>query len=86
MPFRGPEYTVSAGSEGVASLMLDIPRKACGVVCGPREDFYEREGSKTPPLFFVQCVLSVKLSMGFARYMQHPLPYIIPKYLPIWQS
>lgn len=67
VPFRGPEYTVLPSSEGLANLIIDIPRKARGVLPGAREDS-DGHHSK-PPLFYVQCVLSLKLGMGFGTYV-----------------
>ncbi|EJD49816.1 hypothetical protein AURDEDRAFT_182893 [Auricularia subglabra TFB-10046 SS5] len=37
VPFRGPEYTVLPGGEGVANLVFDIPRWARGVRGGLRQ-------------------------------------------------
>jgi len=72
--FRGPEYTITPGAEGVASLVFDVPKFARGVKGGIRED-HDEEAKITEPLFEVQCILSIKISMGIGRYVR---PNFIP--------
>lgn len=82
VPFRGPEYTVFPSSEGLANLIIDVPRKARGVIGGLRQDCEERGRTQKPSLFFVQCILSVKLGLGFGTYVNTlslalaPMPYV----------
>lgn len=62
--FRGPEYVIQPGVEGVANLVVDIPKHARGVKGGPRQS----DGAKsTECLFEVRCILSIKLAMGIGR-------------------
>lgn len=66
--FRGQEYIIQPGTEGVANLVFDVPRHARGVKGGPRHGD-EDEETVTAALFEVLCIIDVKLSMGFARYL-----------------
>lgn len=66
VPFRGPEYIIPPGAEGVASLVFDIPRHARTVKGGTREGT-EMEPRVTAALFEVKCLLSVKIGMGFGK-------------------
>jgi len=67
--FRGPEYIVQPGSEGVASLVIDVPRDARSVKGGPRAgDEGERDGEQsvtTACLFEVRCTLGIKIGLPF---------------------
>ncbi|KIJ14386.1 hypothetical protein PAXINDRAFT_116058 [Paxillus involutus ATCC 200175] len=58
--FRGPEYSVPPGTEGVASLVIDIPRHSRGVQGGPRVD---DNGKITDSLFEVCSTLDVRIDM-----------------------
>ncbi|KZW03645.1 hypothetical protein EXIGLDRAFT_758985 [Exidia glandulosa HHB12029] len=66
VPFKGPEYTVVPGGEGIANLVFDIPRIARGVRGGPRESLEGDQGVNklTDPLFEVRCFVQVKLNLG----------------------
>ena len=70
VPFNGPEYTVQSFSEGVAHLVVTMPRRARGLRQGPREALdsrgvpYMKSG-----LFRVQCYLVVSMSTGFMKYV-----------------
>lgn len=68
--FRGPEYIVHPGTEGVASLVFDVPRSARSVKGGPR-DGDEEEGKVTECLFEVRCTLSVKIGLPLGRLVSH---------------
>ncbi|KAH7884831.1 hypothetical protein F5I97DRAFT_1507385 [Phlebopus sp. FC_14] len=59
--FRGPEYSVPPGIEGVASLVIDIPRRSRGAKGGPR---FDDSGKTTDGLFEVRCVLSIRIEMS----------------------
>ncbi|KAJ2977562.1 hypothetical protein NUW54_g11403 [Trametes sanguinea] len=59
--FRGPEYIIVPGAEGVANLVIDVPKNARGVKGGRR---IGDEGRVSECLFEVRCMVSVKLSMG----------------------
>jgi hypothetical protein len=64
--FRGPEYIILPGTEGIASLVFDIPKDAKGVKGGIREGD-QAKGETTEPLFEIKCTVGVKLTMGFGR-------------------
>ncbi|KAK2467279.1 hypothetical protein APHAL10511_000828 [Amanita phalloides] len=83
--FRGPEYIIHPGVEGVANLVFDIPKTARGV----RGDVYYDEGDDRPretqSIFNVQCVASVKMSMGIGSkdlVLDIPVTIISPLALP----
>ena len=64
--FRGPEYIIQPGVEGVATLVFDIPPSARGVKGGQREGG-EENNRMTEALFEVRCLINVKLTMGIGR-------------------
>ncbi|KZP22607.1 hypothetical protein FIBSPDRAFT_919309 [Athelia psychrophila] len=74
IPYRGPEYCVPAGGEGVATLVFDVPRVARSVRGGPRhssspssddEDIRDTEGDQSvDALFEIRCIVSVKVLVG----------------------
>jgi hypothetical protein len=70
VPFHGPQYTVQSFSEGVAHLVVTVPRNARGVRPGPREAL-DSDGSSymKSGLFYVQCYLTVSISTGFMAYV-----------------
>ncbi|TFK34549.1 hypothetical protein BDQ12DRAFT_656689 [Crucibulum laeve] len=63
VPFRGPEYIIPPGAEGVASLVFDVPSHACGVR-GGTYDGDESEARTSHALFEIKCIVEVKMSMG----------------------
>lgn len=71
--FRGPEYIVQPGTEGMASLVLDIPRNARSVKGGHREGD-EGEGEIIECLFEVRCTLDIKIGLQFGRFANISLP------------
>lgn len=64
--FRGPEYIVHPGTEGVASLVFDVPRNARSVKGGPREGD-EDEDKLTECLFEVKSTLTIKMGLPLGR-------------------
>jgi hypothetical protein len=72
VPFNGPQYTVQSFSEGVAHLVVTVPRSARGVSQGPREALdsrgvpYLKSG-----LFHIQCYLVVSMSLGIMAYVTY---------------
>ncbi|KAH0833425.1 hypothetical protein J3R83DRAFT_12538 [Lanmaoa asiatica] len=58
--FRGPEYSVPPGIDGIASLVIDIPRHSRGVKGGLRID---DNGTATGGFFEVRCTLSLRIDM-----------------------
>jgi hypothetical protein len=64
VPFRGPEYIIPPGAEGVASLVFDVPQHACGVRGGLLQG--DQSASKpTHSIFEVRCVVGITMNMGF---------------------
>ncbi|KAI0648693.1 hypothetical protein C8Q79DRAFT_1040192 [Trametes meyenii] len=73
--FRGPEYIITPGAEGVANLVVDVPKNARGVKGGRR---IGDEGKSTECLFEVRCIIGVKLSMGIgSKDLRLDLPVTI---------
>lgn len=70
VPFRGPEYIISPGAEGVAHLIFDVPDTARTVKAEPRCGS-EDEARTSPSLFSIQCIVSVRMAMGFGKYVLH---------------
>jgi hypothetical protein len=72
--FKGPEYIIASGAEGVASLVFDVPKDARGVRGGALEGGEGDEGTGgkegrrlTESLFEIGCAVGVKIGMGFGR-------------------
>ncbi len=64
-PFRGPDFIIPPGAEGVASLVFDVPRNARSVRGGVLEGL---EGNKgTHALFDIKATVTVKMTMGMGR-------------------
>ncbi|KAF4571021.1 hypothetical protein EYR36_001709 [Pleurotus pulmonarius] len=61
IPYRGQEYIIPPGAEGVASLVFDVPKSAKSVKGGSRED---DDGRTSEALFEIRCIVGVKLNMG----------------------
>ncbi|KAI0689087.1 hypothetical protein C8T65DRAFT_700394 [Cerioporus squamosus] len=84
--FRGPEYIIPPGVEGVANLVVDVPKHARGVKGGQRQG----DGAKSAAcLFEVRCILGIKLAMGIgSKDIRLDLPVMIlhpsvaPEYPP----
>ena len=72
MAFRGPEYIIHPGVEGIANLVFDIPKTARGVKGGVYLDEGYRTPRETQSIFEVQCIVSAKMSMGIGRYVSRP--------------
>ncbi|KAF9500006.1 hypothetical protein BDN71DRAFT_1258120 [Pleurotus eryngii] len=64
IPYRGQEYIIPPGAEGVASLVFDVPKYAKSVKGGSRED---DDGRTSEALFEIRCIVGVKLNMGLGR-------------------
>ncbi|KAI0077291.1 hypothetical protein K474DRAFT_1661914 [Panus rudis PR-1116 ss-1] len=84
--FRGQEYVILPGSEGVANLVFDVPRNARGVKGGKRHGDEEDQAGKTSePLFEVRCIVGVKLGMGFGSKdirLEIPVTILHPAAVP----
>ncbi|KAG8806806.1 hypothetical protein FRC17_004804 [Serendipita sp. 399] len=72
VPFRGSEYTIGPGVEGVANLVFDIPRNARGVKGGTREVTDDGDHRHTEALFHVSTLITVNIGMGVGS------PIILP--------
>ncbi|KAG6828962.1 hypothetical protein H0H92_006144 [Tricholoma furcatifolium] len=82
--FRGPEYIIQPGSEGVACLVFDVPSHARGVRGGLLEGG-ESEHRTTESLFEVRCVLGITLTMGIGKkdiHLDITVPVVHPAALP----
>ncbi|KAJ7621716.1 hypothetical protein DFH06DRAFT_1232550 [Mycena polygramma] len=84
VPFRGEEYIIPPGAEGVASLVFDVPKHARGVKGGL---LYGDESAPKPTqsIFEVRCVLGIKMTMGFGNKdieLDLPVSVVHPLALP----
>ena len=70
--FRGPEYIIQPGVEGIANLVFDVPEMARSVRGGVRQGGSGYAKHHAAALFEVRCVVSVKLTMGIGRYGLSP--------------
>lgn len=66
--FRGPEYSVPPGIEGIANLVIDIPSHSRGVKGGLRVD---DSGKTTEGFFEVRCTLTLRIDMPPGRCATH---------------
>ncbi|KAF8344755.1 hypothetical protein F5887DRAFT_1283095 [Amanita rubescens] len=82
--FRGPEYIIHPGVEGVANLVFDIPKTAREVKGGVYLDEGYHSPRETQSLFEVQCIVSVKMTMGIGRdlVLDIPVTVVSPLALP----
>ena len=70
VPFRGPEYIIPPGAEGIANLVFDVPRHARGVRGGTLDGEEGGDGPRhTESLFEIRCKVEVRLIMGMGRYV-----------------
>ncbi|KAF8637756.1 hypothetical protein AX17_002598 [Amanita inopinata Kibby_2008] len=85
VPFRGPEYIIHPGVEGVANLVFDIPKNARGMKGGVYEDEGDDRPRETQSIFEIQCIVSVKMSMGIGSkdlVLEIPVTIVHPLALP----
>ncbi|KAI0342740.1 hypothetical protein BDW22DRAFT_1357238 [Trametopsis cervina] len=64
VPFRGPEYIIHPGVEGVAHLIFDVPDTARTVKAEARFGG-EDDNRVSPNLFSIKCAVVVRMTMGF---------------------
>lgn len=69
--FRGPEYSVPPGIEGIATLVIDIPHHSRGVKGGLRVD---DKGKATEGFFDVRCAFRITIDMPPGRCAIHYSP------------
>lgn len=60
--FRGPEYSLPPGIEGLARLVIDVPRHFRGTMGSSRLD---DNGRTTDWLFEVSCAFDIRVGMSF---------------------
>ncbi|KAJ3786288.1 hypothetical protein GGU10DRAFT_352318 [Lentinula aff. detonsa] len=92
IPFRGPEYIIPPGVEGVASLVFDVPKRTKGVrgglLLGDESEALGKNAKgprTTQGLFEVNCVIDVKMIMGFGNkdiLVEMPVIVVHPSALP----
>ena len=63
--FRGPEFIIQPGVEGVANLVFDVPAQARSLKGGQRENIEDERTSNY--LFEVSATVTVCLALGFGR-------------------
>ncbi|KAF9525780.1 hypothetical protein CPB83DRAFT_514084 [Crepidotus variabilis] len=97
VPFRGAEYIIPPGAEGVANLVFDVPKAVRGVRGGVLEGEEEDIGEggepgkkmggrrKTEALFEIRCKVEVRLGMGMGSkdiVLEIPIETVHPRALP----
>ncbi|KAF7965843.1 hypothetical protein HWV62_41246, partial [Athelia sp. TMB] len=98
VPYRGSEYCVPAGGEGVAALVFDVPRAARSVRGGPRhssspssddEDLRDTDGDQSrgrvDALFEIRCTIAVKVLVGLGAkdvVLELPVRVVHPLAMP----
>ncbi|KAJ7503300.1 hypothetical protein B0H11DRAFT_2187766 [Mycena galericulata] len=84
VPYRGQEYIIPPGAEGVASLVFDVPKHARGV----RGGLLHGDPSAPKPtqgIFEVRCVVAIKITMGLGSKdleLDLPVTVVHPLALP----
>ncbi|KAJ7765849.1 hypothetical protein DFH07DRAFT_1058775 [Mycena maculata] len=84
VPFRGQEYIIPPGAEGVASLVFDVPKHARGVRGGLLQGD-ESAPKPTQGIFEIRCVVGVKMTMGLGSKdieLNLPVQVVHPMALP----
>ncbi|RXW17103.1 hypothetical protein EST38_g8757, partial [Candolleomyces aberdarensis] len=85
VPFRGPEYIIPPGAEGVANLVFDVPKHSRGVRGGTLEGDEADPPRHTESLFEIHCTVDIKMSMGFGNkdlLLSVPISIVHPKAVP----
>ncbi|KAJ7600305.1 hypothetical protein C8J56DRAFT_813096 [Mycena floridula] len=85
--FKGPEYVIPPGVEGVASLVFDVPRDARGVKGGMLLGAPNKSGNPevTKALFEIRCIVEVRMGMGLGNkdiILEIPVVVVHPAALP----
>lgn len=78
--FRGPEYSVPPGVEGIARLVIDIPRHSRGVKGGLRVD---NNGRTTEGFFEVRCALKLRIDMSPEKCAIHDFVFTSYQLSPV---
>ncbi|KXN83785.1 hypothetical protein AN958_01062 [Leucoagaricus sp. SymC.cos] len=85
VPFKGQEYILPPGGEGVAHLVFDVPLSARSVRGGEYEGDGDEEGRKSDALFSIQASVEVKVVMGLGSkdiVVEIPVTVVHPSALP----
>jgi hypothetical protein len=64
--FRGPEFIIHPGVEGVANLVFDVPPHAKSLRAGPRDGGEDSRSSGH--IFEVRCTVTICLALGLGRW------------------
>lgn len=67
VPYRGQEYTLPPGGEGVAHLVFDVPITARSVRGGTYDGDDDGVRNTSEALFSIQASVEVKVGMGLGR-------------------
>ncbi|KAJ7189489.1 hypothetical protein GGX14DRAFT_609147 [Mycena pura] len=84
VPYRGQEYIIPPGAEGVASLVFDVPKHARSVKGGLLQGD-ESAPKATHAIFEVECLLRIRVTMGFGSKdieLDLPVTVVHPLALP----
>ncbi|KAF8800499.1 hypothetical protein BYT27DRAFT_7200113 [Phlegmacium glaucopus] len=73
VPFRGPEYIIPPGAEGVDNLVFDVPKLARGVQGGTESLFEIRK----------DIILQIPIDVVHPFIQQQPTPYTYANHGPI---
>ncbi|KAG6897315.1 hypothetical protein C0992_002491 [Termitomyces sp. T32_za158] len=82
--FRGPDYNITPGAEGVASLIFDVPDHARGVRAGPYEGG-DLDYRSCESIFEVRCILGITINMELGTkdiHLDIPITIAHPDALP----
>ncbi|KAL1739443.1 hypothetical protein HDZ31DRAFT_6165, partial [Schizophyllum fasciatum] len=83
--FKGADYIMPPGAEGIASLVFDVPKHARGVRRGPYTGGEQLKRRESQSIFEVRCILEIKVLMGLMGkdiLLEIPVPVIHPLALP----
>ncbi|KAF7307787.1 Arrestin-N domain-containing protein [Mycena kentingensis (nom. inval.)] len=83
VPFRGQEYQIPPGAEGVASLVFDVPKHARGIRGGLLHG--DETAKPVHSIFEVRCVVGIRITMGFGSKdieLDLPVQIVHPLALP----
>ncbi|KAF9450465.1 hypothetical protein P691DRAFT_810282 [Macrolepiota fuliginosa MF-IS2] len=85
VPYKGPEYILPPGGEGVAHLVFDVPINARTVRGGTYKDGADGGRRTSEALFCVQANVEVKVNMGLGSkdiVLDVPVTIVHPDALP----
>ncbi|TFK21478.1 hypothetical protein FA15DRAFT_623931 [Coprinopsis marcescibilis] len=85
VPFRGPEYQIPPGAEGVATLVFDVPKHSRGIRGGILDGDETDPPRTTESLFEIRCSVDIRMTMGFGNkdlLLSIPVTVVHPKAVP----